>query len=202
MSTRSAALQGFLDALAAALRHRAAPGSAPGRVTDRILAALAAPGDCPPHQGRRLPVCRYFEPAVETSRAAGGPTARLAEALAALEPELVWATRQGAEAHGRAFLEGHANATIVGSVGIERRDDLWIGVSLMAPGLTYPDHHHPPEEVYSVLSPGDWRQGAGPWHEPGIGGLVHNPPDIVHAMRSGEAPLLATWALWVERSQR
>ena len=40
------------------------------------------------------------------------------------------------------------------------------------------------------------RQASGPWHEPGIGGLVYNPPNIVHAMRSAEGPLLALWFLW------
>ena len=67
----------------------------------------------------------------------------------------------------------------------------------MAPNTRYPDHRHPPEEVYLVLSPGEWRQGDGAWHEPGPGGVVHNPPAIVHAMRSGDTPLLAIWCLWM-----
>jgi quercetin dioxygenase-like cupin family protein len=66
----------------------------------------------------------------------------------------------------------------------------------MAPHTRYPDHRHPPEEIYVVLSEGEWCQESGPWHEPGIGGLVYNPPNIVHAMRSAERPLLALWFLW------
>ena len=46
-----------------------------------------------------------------------------------------------------------------------------------------------------MLSPGRWRHGASSWFEPGVGGVVHNTPDIVHAMRSGEEPLLAIWCL-------
>jgi hypothetical protein len=57
-------------------------------------------------------------------------------------------------------------------------------------------HRHPPEELYAVLSPGSWRQDAKPWHEPGLGGVVYNHPNVVHAMRSTEAPLLAVWCLW------
>ena len=34
--------------------------------------------------------------------------------------------------------------------------------------------------------------------EPGIGGVVHNAPDVVHAMRATSAPLLAVWCLWFE----
>jgi quercetin dioxygenase-like cupin family protein len=64
--------------------------------------------------------------------------------------------------------------------------------------VQYIDHHHPPAEVYLVLSPGAWRQADGPWHEPGIGGTVFNTPNIVHAMKSAEAPLLAIWCLLVK----
>ena len=68
---------------------------------------------------------------------------------------------------------------------------------LVAPGVRYPDHHHPPEEIYVVLTPGEWRQQDMPWHQPGPGGVVHNPPGIVHAMRAGAVPLLALWFLWL-----
>jgi len=99
------------------------------------------------------------------------------------------------------FTGGHANVDIVGPAAeaLEQRDDVRIGMSLMAPGITYPDHRHPPEEVYLVLSAGDWRQGARAWHSPGLGGIVYNPPDIVHAMRSTTTePLLAVWCLPLE----
>jgi gentisate 1,2-dioxygenase len=81
----------------------------------------------------------------------------------------------------------------------EIRHDVWIGVSLMAPHMRYPDHRHRPEEIYVVLSDGQWRQASDPWHEPGIGGLVYNPPNVVHAMRSTERPLLALWFLWTDQ---
>jgi len=68
-------------------------------------------------------------------------------------------TCPGSEAHGEQFLDGHANATIAGPEGLEIRRDVHIGVSLKAPNVRYPDHHHPPEEIYVVLSDGQWRQG-------------------------------------------
>lgn len=93
------------------------------------------------------------------------------------------------------FMIGHANAEIIGPRGLERRDDLVVGVTLMRPGITYPDHQHPPEELYIVLSEGLWRQNDNPWWSPGHGGLVYNPADIVHSMRSLETPLFALWCL-------
>src|SRR6185437_1089779 len=105
----------------------------------------------------------------------------LASAFAAIEPQLRWKTRPGADTHGEHFLNSHANANIVGAEGIETRADVWIGVSLMAPETRYPDHRHPPEEIYLVLSGGEWCNTDTPWHAPGIGNLVYNPPNIVHA---------------------
>ncbi len=90
----------------------------------------------------------------------------VADAFAGIERQLNWTLRHGAEKQGTDFLNGHANATIIGPDGIENRRDVWIGVSLMAPHTQYPDHRHPPEEIYLVLSNGQWRQASGPWHEP------------------------------------
>lgn len=84
---------------------------------------------------------------------------------------------------------------IIGDGGLEARQDLRMGASLLAPNTFYPNHQHPPEEVYIALTPGHWRQEAGPWREPGIGGLVYNPPNIIHAMQSGASALLAIWML-------
>jgi len=92
--------------------------------------------------------------------------------------------------------EGHANSTIVGPErGLECRDDVAIGVSLLAPLVRYPDHQHAPEEVYLLLTPGRFQHGGSDWFEPGIGGTLHNEPNIRHAMVSQDAPLLAIWCL-------
>ena len=166
---------------------------------ERIFTALRMPSA---QAGRsataRLPICRHLPPALQHAGRQPGPVGALADAFAAIEPRLDWKIRPGAEAQGEPFLNGHANATITGAEGIEIRRDVWIGVSLMAPHVRYPDHRHPPEEIYVVLSDGQWRQASDPWHEPGIGGLVYNPPNITHAMRSTENPLLALWFLWTE----
>ena len=96
------------------------------------------------------------------------------------------------------FYDGHANAMVAGPGGLEERGDVWIGLSLLAPHVLYPEHSHPPEEVYVALSPGAWWNAGMDWTEPGIGGLVYNPPGIPHTMRSGPKPLLAIWCLPLE----
>jgi hypothetical protein len=65
------------------------------------------------------------------------------------------------------------------------------------PNVRYPDHHHPPEEAYVLLSAGEFKQRDGQWFNPGIGGGIHNPPDQLHAIRSGSVPFIALWCLLV-----
>jgi len=198
-SLRSVDLQRFLDAAQAAIRHGAGNDPRIGEPSERMLTALRAPPvQVGQPQAGRLPVCHHISDALEHARHYPGPVGDLADAFATIEPSLCWKTRPGAETHGDSFLNGHANATIAGSDALEIRHDIIVGVSLMAPETQYPDHRHPPEEIYIVLSGGQWRQADGAWHEPGIGGLVYNPPNIVHAMRATNHPLLALWFLRTE----
>jgi quercetin dioxygenase-like cupin family protein len=87
---------------------------------------------------------------------------------------------------------------MTGHGGLEEHSSVRFGVSLIAPNIEYPNHQHPPEEGYLVISEGDWRQANGDWFHRKPGDTVHNVPNIWHAMRSGNSPLLAVWMLWTE----
>ena len=195
---RSAALSRFLETAGDTLAELTDARTPAGEAAERIASALAAStGKIAPSEVEAPPACRYLRAAIDRARDVA-PIASLAGALSDLAPELAWRRRPGAEAHGEAFREGHANALIVGPGGLEQREDVLVGASLVAPGVRYIDHHHPPEEIYIVLSEGEWyREGRG-WYVPGIGGTVYHPPNVVHAMRAGAAPLLAVWLLWVD----
>ena len=155
----------------------------------RVAALLATPPEptepLPPH---RLPVCDRLNAAYATMRP------DLVTAFKALEPELAWQKRTLPNGSPD-FAAGHASARVLDRTGLEQRGGLISGISLVAPGVTYPEHDHPPEEIYLVLSGGEWWQAGGAWHAPGPGGIVHNPPGIRHAMRGTDVPLLAIWFL-------
>ncbi len=194
---REPRLQAFLDAaLAAFLAH------ATSEEARAALAAIAAAAR-EVHPGRqgagsRLPVCEWLTLALANASAAPlSPEARaLLVAFVAVEPLVEWRRRPGPNVNaGPGFDEGHANAMFLGPGGIEARQDFWLGVSLLAPHVRYPDHDHAPEEVYLVLSGGEFSQDGGAWFTPGIGGSFWNRPGIMHAMRSGAAPLFAFWVL-------
>ena len=116
----------------------------------------------------------------------------LVNAILDLTDYLIWYKRQAPLPE---FMQGHANADIIGPKGLVVRDDILVGITLMRPELIYPDHHHLPEEIYIVLSEGLWRQNDRPWHSPGPGGYIYNPADIIHAMKSVDRPLFALWCL-------
>lgn len=169
-----------------------------GAASARIFAALRErAGTKSSAAPESLPVYQSLDTALGLAGQGPPPIPSLASALAKLAPQLVWRRRKNADEEGRRFFDGHANALIVGAEGIERRDDVMVGISLMAPHVRYPDHQHPPEEVYVSLAGGAWWKEGGEWYRPGSGGLVYNEPNVLHAMATEDDPLLAIWCLWV-----
>ena len=198
--TRPEALGRVLDAardsLAARVEVKTPAGDAARRIFDALAstAGRTASGESAQPPAARPPACRYLPTALERARAAPA-TAPLAKAFATLEPALRWGRRPDSQAHGGTFHDGHANTFLVGPAGLEERSDVLVGASLVAPGVRYIDHRHPPEEIYVVMSEGEWYREDRGWHAPGAGGIVYNPSNAVHAMRAGPAPLLALWLL-------
>lgn len=194
---RDPALQAFTDAVLAAFAE-VVPGPEAEASLDRIAAAFTASASQRERPGSRLPVCAHLDAALAVPQPRPA-LARLVEAFRAVEPNLEWVRRASYDETASAnFVDGHANAMILGPAGLENRRDVWIGASLLGPRVRYTDHSHAPEETYLVLSDGEFRQGDGAWFTPGIGGSFYNVPFITHAMRSGDAPLFAFWVLWVE----
>ena len=192
---RPAALARFISAFDAGTRGMLGDGHPASAITQRVCSALQRPsGDAGDGSCQTLPACRHLDAALAHTSAGAASLAELADALHALAPLLLWcrSTRAGTPE----FSEGHANTQIVGPDGMERRSDVVLGASLLAPNVAYPFHGHPPEEIYLVMSEGEWFTREAGWYSPGIGGIVHHPPDVMHAMRSGATPLLAVWCLW------
>lgn len=198
-------LQDFLDAVLASTDLCVSDPNAQASLT-HIGAALQTPAKISAKisddVGTRLPVCDQLDEVTHQTHFATPELRRVADSFRALEPTLTWRCRSGDMLHASAnFAQGHANAVIVGPGGVERRNDVRLGVSLLAPNVRYPDHSHPPDETYLVLTDGAFRHGDDDWVEPGIGGTFYNSPGIVHAMRSGDTPLLAFWLLWAGDGQ-
>ena len=191
------ALADFVAVIGAGLAHVFPQDHAGHGVGQQMQQALDQPvwtmGDGVAH---RLPVCDHLPSALDAARRSGRPALRdWADAFAALAPALRW--QRSTRAGSPAFQGGHANTQVIGPEGLARSGDVVLGASLLAPGVVYPEHDHPPEEIYLVMTAGDWFNRQAGWYTPGAGGAVHHPPGIVHAMRAGAQPLLAVWCLWL-----
>ncbi|MDR0717349.1 MAG: AraC family ligand binding domain-containing protein [Azoarcus sp.] len=90
--------------------------------------------------------------------------------------------------------ERMAWAELVGPIAPFRSDKVCLGLTAIGPRLLYPRHYHPAVETYLVVS------GAAAWTAAGItrihppGALILHPANIVHAMETGDEPLLAAYA--------
>lgn len=201
MKHRDATLKAFYDLTETAILRRAAAcknaGPAAKPVFDALRRSAGGKGSSAP---QRLPVCDVLTSALHVANAGPNPIPELAVTLSGLSPRLQWKRRDSSRPDGASFHDGHANALVAGPGGLEEREDLWIGISLLAPHVRYPDHRHPPEEVYVSLAGGAWWNANMEWTTPGSGGLIYNDPNVLHAMRTDAQPLLAIWCLWVGKS--
>lgn len=193
-TSRDTNLQLFLDHV----RHAIAAGAsaearrAANLVFERLDARTGAEVALTPNQ---LPVNRHLGAVYSGMEAGASPLPEIASAFMALEPHLDWQRRHSAKPTDADFWDHHANATLIGPAGIEQRDDVWVGVTLMAPNARYVDHDHPPEEVYMAFTDGEWWNADMSWMRPGPGGFVYNRPGVSHAMKAGPSPMLAVWLL-------
>ena len=144
------------------------------------------------------PVCEYLQAALSVAYQTSAPIKNVGHTFEAIAQKLPWQPRLDYKVQTDDFYNGHANAVIIGDGGLENHRKVRVGASLIAPNIEYPNHRHPPEEGYLVISEGEWRQEANPWLARTSGETMHNPPNIWHAMKAGNKPLLAIWMLWME----
>lgn len=192
---RAAGLQRFVEA--AKLAFAGAEMTAPAKEAMRkVFERLNSVQPSQTQLGEDLLVLSLLPQAVANLQPRQDRLSDLGQALGDLAPSLGWTTRKTVGPTASAgFANAHANAVLIGPNGLEPREDVWIGVSLMAPQTRYPDHDHGPEEVYLLLSDGAFLQGDADWLARTAGQTVYNTPWIRHAMRAADQPFLALWCL-------
>lgn len=167
------------------------------RLADLLGDDAAALRDGPHRTGsvqpQRRSVVEYLVPVLAHAPAA---TKAACAQLAALQGALHWRHNPG---YGDAeFLRRYAYCELLGPSGHCHRDDLALGLLLLAPATIYPSHLHPAREIYAVLSgTAQWRQGDGRWCERRAGQIIRHASMEPHAMRTDAEPLLAAY-LWLD----
>jgi hypothetical protein len=135
MSGRKMSLEGFLHAAEAAFTDNCRDARSRSSLEKifRALATPAVPGDAEPqHEDVRD---RYLKTALTHSRAYASPEMNeLLDRFIEIEPNLHWQQRIGDRSTmADNSLSGNAGAMIFGPGGLEKRSDVWLGVTVLTP---------------------------------------------------------------------
>lgn len=123
-----------------------------------------------------------------------GVTRSLCVSVERLRNELQW--RQNPNYAGAEFLDGYAYCELIGLRGHLHHSGVALGLLLLGPHITYPEHVHEAAEIYAVVAgQAEWLQGDRMWRGRAPGELIHHASMEPHAMRTSDQPLLAAY-LW------
>lgn len=177
-------------ALAATITPTAADAPLAAQLTDDLRRVVCRPGS-PPSTTAPAAGLRHLPGLV-----AAMPPTPVAEALRPFVNAVSWyQIFDGDQAPG-SLAGGLMAGQIIGGRGLLWSDDLYFGLFLLAPGITYPLHQHAALEIYCVLS-GEVliRHGrARPARRIQAGGHSITPPHQVHELRTEDEACLIAYA--------
>lgn len=189
----------LLDAVAAFYRIVEPAGERAARaMLDKVVWAMGNAASVElPAAPQPLPASALLLSALERV----GPSAQpLATALRRAAPRFHWRQNPNYNASnmGATFMAGYGYVEFVGpKEALFHATDVRAGLLVLGPGLHYPPHAHPAEEVYHPLTEGgEWRRGDEAWRTVPAGSAIHHPPMIVHETRAGAGTLLALYC-WI-----
>ncbi len=169
--------------------------SAAGLFAEIVHHAGTAPVNPEPPEPRRLAACHHL--ATVLTLGMRGPAANLVAPVTAIAERLNWLQNPNyvADEKMRAFIADYAYAELVGPGGMALSTDAALGLLLIGPDKLYPPHSHPAEEVYLVLAgEAEWQRADEPWQRHPPATFIWHGPNVTHAMRTLEQPLLAFYA--------
>ena len=174
-----------------ATQHRAALATGAKRFREALRCVSSSPSSGRDVSSQlRLPTVPVAE-----HMAALRPTARTTSALCAsaanAAPELPWIATPR-------LADGGTSAGLSPLNDVRDFGEVICGLMLLAPNGAYPEHDHPPHEIYlPVAGDGRWRHGGGRHYETlGAEQLAYNHPNDRHGAKAGAEPLLALYVLW------
>ena len=152
-----------------------------GRMLDAVCAGL----------GRTKATAPLSAPRVIAASAlldAALPETPMSAAIRAAAPLFHWRQNPNYSAAnmGAGFMAGYGYVEFAGPKdALFHAPDIRVGLLLLGPGLHYPLHAHPAEEIYHPLTDGGlWRRGEEDWRTVPAGHAIHHPSMIAHETKA------------------
>lgn len=166
---------------------------------------LAALGAAQPIVGERQPVIDDHLAAALSATDGAEPS--FVEHVKVVAPHLHWVRSYPALEPGDPvmdrFVANYAYTVLAGPASDRWprspvvTDDIVVGLTLQAPGIYYPAHHHPAVELYGVVGgAGSWMRGADGWVTRRPGSAFVHAAGEAHAMETHDQPMLS-WFVWL-----
>ena len=152
-------------------------------------AHMAATGD-PSSKGTRP---ASFDAALRLLAKQGAQGRGLSDALADLRDVMAWHQGPAGPYASVNFERDHAHAVLIGEHGLEQRNDVRIGLTILAPYTRFPDYIQPYPSVVLPLTEGEFTLEGGDWSRRRLGTALHYPVGSHFAMRSTARPLMMLW---------
>jgi quercetin dioxygenase-like cupin family protein len=178
-----AAIANLYRSSAQQMLHRAAAE------LDGLTAARPAPS-----AHKQLPVCQHLNAALAAAQAS--PLQPIASAIEPIARTCTWTQNPNYIAHppSPSFLANYGYVEWVGPCRTIHSTAIRVGILILGPATEYPEHHHPAEEVYHIISGHTlWSKAAEPWCQHPPGTAIHHAPHIPHATKTLAEPLLALY---------
>jgi dimethylpropiothetin dethiomethylase len=145
---------------------------------------------------QQLPVTAHLGRALDLG--SRGVLSRLGDSVSRVSRQLTW--EYGYERVPRHLVGKYAYCEVVGPRGPVVTDHVILGLVLLAPNTTYPQHHHRDIEESYVSIAGDWSENDGAVYAPGS--LILNVPGHEHRITTGASePCLLAYA-WIGPPER
>ena len=174
-------------------RRRALADNAVSRELGAVLALIERVDFTNPDESEFRPSGHAVTKLLGDLRSRTGAVADVLGAFHPLFPALPW--RYSYEPRGDGLENSMAWAEFVGPIAPFGSGKVCLGITAIGPNTRYPEHRHPAVETYFVLSGRARWTAAGVSQEHAPGAFILHPSNVVHAMETGEEPLIAayTW---------
>ncbi|WP_352231033.1 dimethylsulfonioproprionate lyase family protein [Brucella sp. NBRC 12950] len=115
------------------------------------------------------------------------------ESLVTLLPNLRWhCTFSEVHSHTH-YVRAHLHTIIIGRQGIEERDDIAVGATVIAPSPTFPHLVRYRGQVILMLASGEVRKNGGSWRRVPAGTVLHTDERFIYELRNRDTSLLILW---------